>query len=250
MLGRKEERLSEKPPFEGIVVVGLGGIWSRLWLNLGDLACYTENSPKSLLLIDGDEVEEKNISRQGFIRSDMGKKKSQVYEDRMKRRYPELSIRSRGDFLTPKNIQELIPDRSIVVSCLDNNRTRLQISEHARTLSDVVVVQGGNEIWDGTSYLYVREGGVSKVMPLEEKHDSVKNPKDKNPGEMSCEERLAQKGGEQILVTNAMVAAHMAAMFHDVLANWSAWREKEVKRTAEVSFDVRGYCALGYLRTP
>jgi molybdopterin/thiamine biosynthesis adenylyltransferase len=242
--------LSSKPPFEGIVVVGCGGIWSRLWLNLGDLSCYTEASPKSILLIDGDVVEEKNISRQGFVRSDMGKKKSDVYGDRMKRRYPELSIRSSGEFLTQKNSAELIPDRSVVVSCVDNNMTRLQISKHAQTKHDMAVIQGGNEVWDGTSYLYVRESGESRVMPMEEKHESVKSPKDKNPGEMSCEERLAQKGGEQILVTNAMVAAHMAAMFHDVLSNWDAWRGKEVARTAEVSFDVRQYCALGYVRRP
>ena len=242
--------MSDKPPFESIIVVGLGGIWSRLWLNLGDLACFMEGSPKSILLVDGDEVEDKNISRQGFIRSDLGKKKSQVYEDRMKRRYPELSIRSRGEFLTQKNIQEFVQDRSIVMSCVDNHMTRLQISKHAQAMKDIAVVQGGNEVWDGTSYLYVREGGVSKVMPMEEKHAEVKDPKDKNPGEMSCEERLAQKGGEQVLVTNAMVAAHMAAMFHDVLSNWSAWREKEVKRPAEVAFDVREYCSLGYLRKP
>ena len=242
--------MSERPPFQSIVVVGLGGIFSRLWLNLGDLAEFTEVSPKKILLCDGDDVEDKNISRQGFIRTDLGKKKSQVYEDRMRRRYPALSVTSKGEFLTPKNVKDLIPDRSIVISAVDNNKTRLQISQHAQTLKVVVVVSGGNEIWDGTVYLYVREGGVSKVMPIEEKHDSVKNPKDKNPGEMSCEERLAQKGGEQILVTNAMVAAHMAAMFHDVLRSWAEWRGKEVKRKGEVSFDVQDYCSLGYVRMP
>lgn len=242
--------MAERPPFDSIVVVGLGGIFSRLWLNLGDLAEFTEASPKRILLIDGDDVEEKNVSRQGFIRTDLGKKKSQVYEDRMRRRYPALTIASRGDFLTPKNMRDFIPDRSIVLSAVDNNKTRLQISAHAQALKDVVVISGGNEIWDGTVYLYVRESGVSKVMPLEEKHESVKNPKDKNPGEMSCEERLSQKGGEQILVTNAMVAVHMAAMFHDVLRSWTEWKGKEVKKTGEVSFDVRDYCSLGYVRNP
>ena len=236
--------------FEEIVVVGLGGIWSRLWLNVGDLACFTEASPKRMILVDGDEVEEKNLSRQGFIRSDLKRTKASVYEDRMRRRYPELSVRGVGEFLTPKNMSDIISDRSIVVTCLDNNDTRRQVSEHAQTLRDVAVIQGGNELWDGTSYLYVRAEGEDKVIPMEKKHESVAKPKDKNPGEMSCEERLSQKGGEQILVTNAMVAAHMAAQFYDVLINWAIWRGKEVKRISEVAFDVREYSALGYIRKP
>lgn len=236
--------------FDDIVVVGLGGIWSRLWLNAGDLASFNEASPKRFLLVDGDEVEEKNIARQGFLKSDLKRTKAAVYEDRMRRRYPELSIRSKGEFLTPKNIDEIIRERSIILSCVDNHATRLQISKKAQTLKDVAVIQGGNEIWDGSSYLYVRAEGENKVMPLEKKHEVVASPKDKNPGEMSCEERLAQKGGEQILVTNAMVAAHMAAQFYDVLTNWASWRGKEVNLIAEVSFDVRSYSALGYVRKP
>jgi len=134
-------------PFDEIVVVGLGGIWSRLWLNLGDLASFTEGSPKRILLVDGDLVEEKNLSRQGFLRADLGRTKAQVYEDRMRRRYPELSTRSQGVFLTPKNVEDLIRDRSIVLSCVDNNMTRLQISRHAQKLKDIAVIQGGNEVY-------------------------------------------------------------------------------------------------------
>lgn len=238
------------PPFEEVVVVGLGGIWSRLWLNAGDISVFTEGAPKRFLLIDGDDIEERNMARQGFLRSDIGKKKAQVYEERMKRRYPELSIRSRGEFLTDKNIDELIPARSIVLSCLDNNKTRLLLFEHAKKLSDVAMITGGNELWDGSVHAFVREGGVSRTKSQDEIHDSIRNPKDKNPGEISCAERLAQKGGEQVLVTNAMVAAHMAAMFYDVLSTWAEWKVKEVGKMAEVFFDVKNHSALGYLRIP
>lgn len=239
---------SAKPPFQRTVVVGCGGIWSRLWLNLGDLSAYTEGAPREIILVDGDEVEEKNIARQGFVRSDIGKKKAQVYVDRMVRRYPELKVRSVGEFLTPKNVGEIIPENSIVMSCVDNNKTRLDISKYAQSLNTIAVITGGNELVDGNVYTYVREGGVSGVIPHEDLHTEVASPKDKNPGEMSCEERLAQKGGEQTLVTNAAVAMFMAAMFHDVLVSWEKWRGKEVKQIAEVMFNVRDFAALGYQR--
>jgi len=237
-----------KPPFERTVVVGLGGIWSRLWLNLGDLSAYTEGAPREIILVDGDEVEEKNIARQGFIRSDFKKKKAAVYEERMRRRYPELKIRSVGDFVTPKNLPDIVPDRTMVMLCVDNNATRLHTSRHVQSLQNAALINGGNELWDGNVYTYVRSDGISGIKPMEETHVEIQDPKDKNPGEMSCEERLAQKGGEQVLVTNAAVATHMAAMFHDVLVSWQKWRGKEVKQIAEVMFNVKDYAALGYVR--
>ena len=238
----------KKPPFSLTVVVGLGGVWSRLCPDLGDLSTYTEAAPKRLLLIDGDDIEEKNMARQGFLRQDVKRKKAEIWEGRMRKRYLDLSISSKGEYVTPKNVVDLIPDGSIILSCVDNNATRLLLSKRAQELKNVLLISGGNELWDGNVQLYVRVDGEPKQKAIEEVHQELKDPKDKNPGEMSCEELMAQKGGEQILITNGAVAQNMISMFYDVLVNFEIWRGKEVPRPSEVMFDVREYLSSGYVR--
>lgn len=241
--------MNEKLPFDRVVAIGLGGIWCRLAPNLAELSLFTDGAPRSMTLIDGDTVEERNIARQGFARNDVGRKKADIWADRMSRRYPGLSIRAEGVFAVPDNAAALVPDRSIVVMSVDNHSTRLTLSRHLRTLENAVLISGGNELWDGNVQIFARSEGAAMTQALEEVHPEIKEPKDRNPGEMSCLERLDQKGGEQILVTNLMVAAHMAAMFYDILAHWSEWREKEARRIAEVMFDVQKYASLGYVRS-
>lgn len=237
-------------PFEQTVIVGLGGITTHLYVPLGELLVHSEVLPKSVMLIDGDDFSERNLGRQGISRQDLGKKKAEVYAQRMGRRFPDLSVRSYPEFLVPKNVEEFIPQGSIVFAAVDNHATRLLISKRIQTFKDTLLVSGGNEIWDGNAQIYVKADGRPRTKPIEAVHSEIAEPKDKNPGEMSCEERLAMPGGEQVLATNMMVAAYMVALFQDVVGTWPDWSNgKEVRKVGEVMFDTREYIAAGYVRS-
>jgi len=237
-------------PFEQVVIVGLGGITTHLYVPIGELLVHSTGLPKKLVLIDGDDFSERNLGRQGISRQDLGRKKAEFYVQRMGKRFPDLSVMGYPEFLVRKNVDEFIPERSIVFSAVDNHATRLLVSGRVQKFKDSILISGGNEIWDGNVQVYVKAAGRPRTKPIEGIHPEIAQPADKNPGEMSCEERLAMSGGEQVLATNMMVAAYMVAMFQDVVGAWPDWSNgKEVKRVSEVMFDAKEYIAAGYVRS-
>jgi molybdopterin/thiamine biosynthesis adenylyltransferase len=238
--------------FVRTVVVGCGGVFSRLALILAENSFCMKDAPKEILLADGDEVEAKNLARQSFLPQDIKRKKAEVWADRLGKRFPDLNVRPMPEFVTSKNIATVIQDGSIVLSAVDNNATRLLLSQHVQTLGNAILISGGNELTDGNVQLFIRLKGDSRNAPIEEVHEEFKNPKDKNPGDISCEERLALPGGEQLAETNMAVALYMARFFRTIitaLGKPEEWKEVERgKLFAEVQFDLADFTSCGYKR--
>jgi molybdopterin/thiamine biosynthesis adenylyltransferase len=134
----------------------------------------------------------------------------------------------------------VIRDRSIVLTGLDNDDARLLISEHARTLKDVIVINGGNLLWDGHAHVYLVMDGIERTSRLEDLYPLSPDARSRNPGDLSCLERQALPGGVQVLSTNLMVAAWMTAMFTRVVNSLTGKEALagEFKRNTEVIFDV------------
>ena len=78
------------------------------------------------------------------------------------------------------------------------------------------MISGGNDFTDGNVQIYLRRDGKNVTLPLtNDYHKEIKNPTDKNPAEMSCEE-LA-KSEPQLVITNNAIAAWMLNAFYTYL---------------------------------
>jgi molybdopterin/thiamine biosynthesis adenylyltransferase len=99
-----------KPDFlpSSIILIGAGGTGSRLMPMMSQLVrtCLKEHNPNAWLqklpiyVIDGDEVEEKNLLRQNFIRKDVGRPKAAVVAQRYAAAF-DIAIHPICQFVTP-----------------------------------------------------------------------------------------------------------------------------------------------------
>lgn len=169
-----------KPNFipNSIVLIGAGGTGSRLLPPLAQLVRSMLNkfSPNSwiidlpIFIYDADVVEEKNLLRQNFISSDVGKPKAQVLANRYSNalsipiyssvNFFNMNSISRGNDCFSQGFQEFqglsrpVFSNSIVILAVDNNEARREIVSAlmcsdmgARTESglNLFIIDAGNE---------------------------------------------------------------------------------------------------------
>lgn len=217
-----------QPRERRIVIVGLGGIGSWVvqalcpYLNFG-------TDTWTLVLVDGDEYEEKNRSRQAF--DELGSK-AEVQTSWVARKYSRVRVQPIAQYLSSGGEDNTYPVSSaicsgdIVFSCLDNHKTRKMVSDHCATLRDVTLISGGNEYTDGNVQVFVRRQGQDKTCRLEKFHPELASPRDKAPFEMSCEELAASS--PQLIFANLTAATLMLNTFYVVEQRQADWQKSEV----------------------
>jgi molybdopterin/thiamine biosynthesis adenylyltransferase len=194
---------------EMIKVIGLGGIGSHLVSPLCRHLDALSADQAGIVVIDGDSYEAKNVDRQDFL--DVGNK-AEVTASRLKRDYPGLTVESKPHYVTEENIFFMINNGDIVFLGVDNHASRKMVSDHCQTLTDIVLISGGNELLDGNVQIYVRKEGEDLTPPITHLHPEIVNPEDRNPADMSCEE-LARSGVPQLIFTNLAAAVHMLSAY-------------------------------------
>lgn len=148
-----------------ILVVGCGGTGSRL---IPQIAQFIKTCPwiinPEMVIVDNDEVEEKNLRRQNFVAQDVGKKKATVLAQRYSKAYnlsiipvlemvtDETSVVKTGDdeislgSILKSWGNQRIPTMAIM--CVDSAEARRTIlSTLGKTLSRemVLIIDTGNE---------------------------------------------------------------------------------------------------------
>lgn len=192
-----------------IVIVGIGGVGSRLAPVMCQYLAYADPGSQ-VLLVDGDNFEPKNADRQIF--GELGNK-AEVTATQIQAQYPQLTVEGKSKFITEDNIFVFVKDGDIVFCCVDNHASRKLLSEHCATLQNVTLISGGNDFDDGNIQVYSRRGGKDLTSPLTHLHPELAEPADKNPATLSCEER-AQTGTPQLIFANLKVATEMAAAYY------------------------------------
>lgn len=225
---------------ERAVVIGVGGIGKLLVSALARFLAHHERDWE-LVLVDGDEYEFRNASRQAFSR--LGNK-AEVTADELREQFPDMLVSAvpayvggadqpvhedHGRLVVP--VSDVVREGDWVFVCVDNHATRLLVSRHAQTLSNIKIISGGNDYTDGNVQIFVRRSGNNLFPPIEQFHPEIATPGDKTPAQMSCEE-LAQAGSPQLIFANQMAAALMCAAFYGEL--------QRSLRAAEVYFDLAG----------
>lgn len=187
-----------------LVLIGAGGTASHL---IHPLVVYARASlPEPMIHIyDRDEVERKNLSRQLFYEHEIGKSKALALAER----FPDIT-RSHLEYVGEDNIESVVKEDDIVLICADNMAVRRVINNRAKTLKNVVVINGGNEEHTGSVQLFIRNKGKNVTPSLDHFSPEFDAKNDKfDRSNMSCAEIAELPGGEQAIIANNTVAALM-----------------------------------------
>ena len=199
-----------------VIIVGAGGIGT--WLSEGVVRILEWKYPGSaLIIVDGDNYEQKNLERQSFTQ--LGNKAS-VKALELTKQFNQTMIIPIPKWVVsddhPETDEEsskirasnLLVEGDIVLAVVDNFAARKILFDAASKIDNIDVFTGGNDdALFGSIYHYQRRNGVDITSHPVETHPEYQNPPDRNPGEMSCQERAEIEGGTQILATNMAVAA-------------------------------------------
>lgn len=210
-----------------VVIIGLGGVGSILAGRLCRFLNYSrEIKSPHIILVDGDDYEYKNYERQEFGR--IGNK-AKIQSAELSMQSEKVTFEPIPEYVNNTNISNIIKNNYIVFLCVDNHKTRKLTSDYCRTLENVILISGGNELTDGNAQLYVRKGGKDLTPDLCAYHPEIANPDDKLPEEMSCEE-LSQSE-PQLYFTNLGVATFMCWFFYNTVIKGNV-------NQSEVYFDI------------
>jgi molybdopterin/thiamine biosynthesis adenylyltransferase len=220
---------------KNVIIVGLGGIGSHLLRTLLMYINSREDREEFVItLADGDKYEENNANRQDFIAAMVGMNKADAQRLRCSKNYPKLNIAVVDTFIGPKNVAEIIPEGSVVLSCVDNNFCRAVLSKRVQELNNGVLISGGNELEDGNVQVFERHNGVNLGMTIEERHLEILEDTTGDRSEMSCEELSNLPSGGQVMFANNAAATIMGNLFY------THFNGKEIGNITDIYFDING----------
>lgn len=107
-----------------IVFCGVGALGSTT-------AVLCRNLDATLVLVDFDRVESKNLLAQAFVKQSVGKNKAEALKAQLLN-FHGVKAEAFGVRLTPDNVAQLCAGAGLVVDCFDNAASRRVLSEYAR----------------------------------------------------------------------------------------------------------------------
>lgn len=180
-----------------IIGVGGGGSWlAHVMARLG--------SPRSITLVDGDTLEEKNLDRQLFSEDDIGKNKAAALAKRLDTLYSDKWY---DEYLFTHEPTDWL------FGCVDNNPGRLAVLK-ACDMYDCKAIIPANETHSSEAYVYLPEWRGTRLDPRvyypEIVEDETGSPARRA---MGCIEKIKESGNVQLVTANFMSAALASHMF-------------------------------------
>jgi len=222
-------KFSLKKPVK-LIMLGAGGTGGHIAPHLYRLL-HTLDRPVKVVIADGDIVEEKNLVRQNFVCSDLGRNKAQVLAERYASAFG-MEIHYIPEFIESEvMLAELVrPDRyqaspydyyrqaeglSILIGCVDNNKSRQLCHQVFNKASNLIYIDSGNGEYTGQVICGIRCRGFTYYKPLGELYPDVLEDTDKFPTELSCAE--ASVSAPQSIVANIMAATAVVSYIYNIL---------------------------------
>lgn len=228
-----------------VYLVGVGGIGSTL-AEILTRSCRTLNNLHNitLILIDGDTVENSNLARQKFEIADLDKNKAAVLRRYLELFKPDnLTIRSVEDFVTKKNIGEIFEEFSendIVITALDSTLPRKLIADYFDQFQTFTLINPGNELTDGSVQVAIKQNGehispnINNIL-----HPEIFAAK-KERKKAGCE--VLAISNQQLVTTNTYVATLTAQIVFDLIKFDPTMNEiEDLKLPAEIYFDLKSF---------
>ena len=214
---REGDLLFDLADHSRIKLIGLGGI-GCIVLQFLSLFLRGLQQPLRLTLIDGDRFEPANGERMAF--ATLGNKAEvKAAETAACLGNSEVTVVPCPEYVGVDNVARLIQPFDLLLLCVDNHPTRKLVSDHCATLSDVVLISGGNEGVEpprergtyGNVQIAVRRGGHDLTVPITRHHPEIAHPIGKPPSTADCGQMAVSS--PQILFTNLAVASAMLNAF-------------------------------------
>ncbi len=191
-----------------VIVVGVGGTGSFVACDLARyLASSAENIRRtvSIVLADGDRVEDKNRARQMYYPEDVGLNKADCLAQSINDTF-DLDVSSSGRYIdTVDDIAALfraassqLKDRAgnsgcdivpVIVSCVDNVPARKLMEEYFHLQNSVIYIDSGNGFSNGQCIYAVKDEGII-LSPARDFYgfEFLEEENQKARSETSCEE--------------------------------------------------------------
>jgi hypothetical protein len=143
----------------------------------------------------------------------------------------ELTVVAIPEYLQPANLAQSIRSGDWLLLCVDNHETRKLVSDHCRTLDEIVLISGGNEGFDpprergtyGNVQVVIRRGGKDRTVPLDHYHPEIAAASGELPHEAGCGQLISSI--PQLVFTNFAVASAMANAFFAVACDRLDYQE-------------------------
>jgi hypothetical protein len=107
-----------------IVFCGVGALGSTA-------AMLCRNLDATLVFIDFDRVESKNLAAQAYVKPSIGKNKAEALKLQLSN-FHGIKAESFGVRLASENIETLLANADLIVDCFDNQKSRLLVSDWCR----------------------------------------------------------------------------------------------------------------------
>jgi len=131
-----------------VLIIGAGGLGSPISIYLTALGIG------KIGIVDKDKVEISNLSRQIiFSTSDLGKSKSIIASNKLKKINPEINILSFQKNLTSKNISQIAKSFDVIIDGSDNFTTRFLINDYC-IKNKKILISGAISKFDGHVYTF------------------------------------------------------------------------------------------------
>ena len=199
-----------------------------------------------LTLIDGDTFNARNSIRQGEgVGSKLEQRAKRLAENQavlLKSWLRSLDIQGWNYYVTPDNMNAIIPhkpepnqanagadlvygerlaknvgslDCPVVFLCVDNKKTRYEVSKYMESFDNCIVINGGNDKTTGHVTIYQKIDGKQLDPNLYEMYPDITADADRRPDEVGCDE-VAPKH-DQIANTNSIIAIWMSVAFNNLV---------------------------------
>lgn len=99
----------------------------------------------------------------------------------------------------------------VVFLCVDNHKTRYEVSRYLEALPSYVIVNGGNSKTAGNVNLQVKLNGHELDPKIYEIYPEIADPNSKRPDEVGCTE--VSLHNDQISIVNNVIASYMVLLF-------------------------------------
>ena len=211
-----------------IIMLGAGGTGGHIAPHLYRLL-HTLGRRTQVIICDGDIVEEKNLVRQNFISADLGRNKAQVLAERYASAFG-LEVSYIPEFIEDEQqlaalvkpeiyraspySQPSIEGLSILIGCVDNNRSRRLCHHVFKAAKNLVYIDSGNGEYTGQVVCGIRRGGKTFYKPVGDIYPDVLLETDKFPTQLSCAE--AAVSAPQSIVANIMAGTAVVSYLYNI----------------------------------
>ena len=203
--------------------------------------CVLPSLVDRLMLIDGDIFDPRNAIRQGAgAGTKLFQRLAAINSSMVRQTYlRHVNIDGYREYINPSNVETMIPlevesnkdneeafanlngdfvsntlwrvDFPVLFLCVDNVKTRYELSKYAERFDNILVINGGNEKTTGQVTVYERRDGKALDPNIYELFANVRPNVDKRPDEVSC--TTVTPKHDQIAIANAMIANIMMSLF-------------------------------------